>query len=162
MFGDTTTRRRFVTAIGLGGLAVAGSGVVAGGHNRTFRAQLAGENENPPVKTDARGHAVFNLNRDETELKFQLVVQRIEDVVAAHIHCGEEGVNGPVGVTLFEGGPTSKSGMLAKGTITAPDSGNGCGWTDLGEVVDDIRTGDTYVNVHTLAHTGGEIRGQIH
>ena len=41
------------------------------------------------------------------------------------------------------------------------DSGNGCGWADLADLVAAMASGDTYVNVHTLANLPGEIRGQL-
>jgi hypothetical protein len=31
----------------------------------------------------------------------------------------------------------------------------------LSALIDQIEAGNTYVNVHTSAHTGGEIRGQL-
>ena len=75
----------------------------------------------------------------------------IDNVFAAHIHCGVVGVNGPVGVTLFMGAPAGGrvNGTLAEGTITAPDPGNGCGWADLTAVLAAMGSGATYVNVHT-------------
>jgi hypothetical protein len=159
----TTTRRRFVTAVGLGGVGLATTGVAtAGGHTRNFRAHLSGENEVPPVDTDAQGQVVFRLDRSGTELTYKLIVANIEDVVAAHIHCAPAGENGPVGVTLFVGGPTSDDGVLAQGTITAPDDGNGCGWQSLDDVIAAMRSGVAYVNVHTVANPPGEIRGQVH
>lgn len=127
-----------------------------------FRAHLSGDEEVPPVETNAQGQATFKFNDDATELEFRLNVANIDDVVAAHIHCAPEGVNGPVGVTLFSGGPVSPNGVLAKGTIMAPDDGNGCGWEDLEDVQMAMKNGDAYVNVHTLAHPPGEIRGQLH
>lgn len=103
-----------------------------------------------------------------------LTVANIENVFAAHIHCGAAGVAGPVGVTLFMGpvGGGRVDGVLAQGVITAPDAGNGCGWTDLAMVIAALGSGDAYVNVHTSdglapADSGpgdfpaGEIRGQI-
>jgi hypothetical protein len=101
-------------------------------------------------------------------------VANIDNVFAAHIHCGAVGVNGPIGVTLFMGAPAggTVNGTLAEGTITAPDLGNGCGWVDLAVVVAAIQSGETYVNVHTNDEVappntgpgdfpGGEIRGQV-
>ncbi len=139
-----------------------------------FVAHLAGRNEVPPVDTLAQGQAIFHFNGDETALEYKLIVANIDNVVAAHIHCAPAGVNGPVGVTLFTGAPAGGrvNGVLAEGTVTAPDGGNSCGWTTLTQVVDAMKGGNTYVNVHTNDGVappntgpgdfpGGEVRGQI-
>jgi hypothetical protein len=159
-----------VVMLALGLLAVAPSALA--GDN--FVATLSGDQEVPARDTQARGVATFKLREDGTALAFKVNVANIDNVFAAHIHCGAVGVNGPVGVTLFMGSPASGAvnGTLAQGTITAPDPGNGCGWTDLAAVLAAIRSGATYVNVHTddgLAppntgpgdFPGGEIRGQV-
>ncbi|GAP63268.1 hypothetical protein ARMA_1691 [Ardenticatena maritima] len=127
-----------------------------------FSANLRGANEVPPVSTDTLGRARFRLSQDETSLRYRVLVRDLVDGTAAHIHCGAPGVNGPVGATLFSGGPVSITfGVLTQGILTAPDPGNGCGWLTLADMVAAMRAGDTYVNVHTLANPGGEIRGQI-
>jgi hypothetical protein len=140
---------------------------------RIFFAHLTGDEEVPQRETDARGVALFIADKDGDEIDFKIVVARIDNVVAAHIHCGEAGVNRPVGVTLFMGAPAggSENGILASGTITAPDPGNACGWTSVAQVIAAMRTGNTYTNVHTNDGVapidtgpgdfpGGEIRGQ--
>ena len=142
--------------------------------SQNFAVPLSGREEVPPRDTNARGVATFKLSEDGTELSYKLNVANIENVFAAHIHCGAVGVNGPVGVTLFMGtsGGGRVDGTLAEGTITVPDPGNGCGWADLSAVVTALNSGNTYVNVHTndgVAPTntgpgdfpGGEIRGQV-
>ena len=144
--------------------------------DNTFNAVLSGSEEVPPRATEASGAASFSLINDGAAIDFRLSVANIQNVFAAHIHCGAFGVNGPVGVTLFMGmpgsGPVTKS-VLASGTITAPDAGNACGWMSIGDVVAAIQSGNTYVNVHTNDgidppntgpgdFPGGEIRGQIH
>lgn len=115
------------------------------------------------------------MSSDGSALDYTLNVANIENVVAAHIHCGAEGVIAPVGVTLFSGGVPGSGrfdGVLAQGTITQPDAGNACGWLTLGDVLAAMESGNTYVNAHTndgVAPTntgpgdfpGGEIRGQI-
>lgn len=123
------------------------------------RAQLTGDEEAPPVDTPARGTMVIVVNPNG--VSYNLVVNNARDIVAAHIHCAPLGVNGPVGVTLFAGSPLTKNGILASGPILAPDTSNGCGWLDLDDVAAAIESGDTYVNVHTLSHLPGEIRGQL-
>jgi CHRD domain len=139
-----------------------------------FVATLSGDEEVPARDTQARGVAKFKLSDDGSALLFKLNVANIENVFAAHIHCGAVGVNGPIGVTLFVGPPAggAVNGTLAEGTITAPDLGNGCGWADLAAVLAALESGATYVNVHTNDGVappntgpgdfpGGEIRGQV-
>ena len=142
--------------------------------SQNFAAPLSGGEEVPPRDTNARGVATFKLSSDGTALDYKVNVANIENVFAAHIHCGAVGVNGPVGVTLFSGpvGGGRIDGTLAEGTITAPDPGNACGWADLAAVVAALNSGNTYVNVHTNDGVlppntgpgdfpGGEIRGQV-
>jgi len=139
-----------------------------------FVATLSGGQEVPARDTQAVGVATFKLREDGTVLRFKVNVANMDNVVAAHIHCGAAGVNGPVGVTLFMGAPAggAVNGTLTEGTIGAPDPGNGCGWGDLAAVLTALGSGNTYVNVHTNDGVappnsgpgdfpGGEIRGQV-
>jgi hypothetical protein len=154
-------------------LAIVGL-AAASNEQRNFVATLSGDQEVPARDTQGTGVAKFKLRDDGTALLFKVNVANIDNVVAAHIHCGAVGENGPVGVTLFMGAPAGGrvNGTLAEGTITAPDAGNGCSWVDLAAVLAALRSGATYVNVHTNdgvppANTGpgdfpgGEIRGQV-
>jgi hypothetical protein len=134
------------------------------GGQRNFVAPLSGGEEVPPVDTQATGVAKFQLSKDGSQLTYKINVANIEGVVAAHIHCAPAGVNGPVGVTLFAGSPAGAvQGTLVQGVITAPDPANGCGWTYLAAAVASMRSGATYVNVHTIPPgvPSGEVRGQV-
>ena len=136
---------------------------------------LSGADEVPSRDTQARGISIFRVSADGTEIHFRLVVANIDNVVAAHIHCGDSDDIAPVGVTLFSGGAPGSgtfNGVLAEGTITAPDATTSCPWTDLGAVIAAIESGGAYVNVHTSDgdatpnegpgdFPGGEIRGQV-
>jgi len=141
---------------------------------RDFVATLTGGEEVPARDTASRGLAKLQVSKDGTELHYIVTVAKLRNVAAAHIHCGAVGANGPVGVTLFMGAPGGGlfSGVLAQATVTAPDPGNGCEWATLADVVSAMRSGNTYVNVHTNDGVappntgpgdfpGGEIRGQI-
>ena len=165
--------RRTIVAVLAAVLGVLTLGPTASA-SENFVAPLSGGEEVPARDTHAVGVAKFKLSDDGAALEFKVNVANIDNVFAAHIHCGAVGVNGPVGVTLFMGAPAGGAfdGTLAEGTITAPDPGNGCGWADLAAVLAAIESGNTYVNVHTndgVAPTntgpgdfpGGEIRGQV-
>jgi hypothetical protein len=77
------------------------------------------------------------------------------------------GKNGPVVVWLYPAAGKPKlikgitNGELATGEITAanltgPEKGK-----PLSDLVQDMKSGDAYVNVHTAEHKAGEIRGEI-
>jgi hypothetical protein len=139
-----------------------------------FTAQLGGDQEVSPRTTNATGQAAFQL-RDETQLDFTLNMLDVKNFVAAHIHCAPAGENGAVGVTLLGPLPPGMGSVdifSVQAAITAPDAENECGWADLAAVVEAMRSGNTYVNVHTDDGVdppdtgpgdfpGGEIRGQI-
>lgn len=169
MSPDNIPRRRFVKAVGVGGAVLAGAGAAAArGHNRNFRAHLSGDNEVPPVDTNAQGQAVFQLSRDGMEVSYKLIVANIENVLMAHIHIGGPDENGPVAVWLYpeDGPPPQKipgrfDGVLAESTITADDLVGPLTGESLDDLVEIMRKGETYVNVHTEQHPPGEIRGQI-
>jgi len=135
--------------------------------NRNFATHLSGDEEVPPVDTQAQGQAHFELSKDGTELSYRLNVTNIENVSMAHIHLGAAGVNGPIVAWLYPSTPPPVlipgrfDGVLAEGTITADDLVGPLEGQSLGELIDAMRTGETYVNVHTEQNPGGEIRGQI-
>jgi hypothetical protein len=129
-----------------------------------FPATLEGEHEVPAVDSDAKGFAVFGLSNDGTELEYLVIVANIEDVTAAHIHLAPEGENGDIVAFLFNPeAPTEgrTNGVLARGTITSADLVGPLEGATLSELIDEIEAGNTYVNVHTVEHPDGEIRGQI-
>jgi hypothetical protein len=140
--------------------ALAASGLAA---PPNLVADLAGANEVPPIPTQGRGQAIFQLNAQETALGYRLTVASIEFVQSAHIYLGAAGVNGPVVVALFNG-PTTKGrmdGVLASGTITAASLTGPLTGLPLRALLQIMSAGSAYVNVHTNRYPAGEIRGQI-
>lgn len=139
--------------------AVSSMAGTAYAHDLKFKAELTGAAERPtPVVTEGEGKAEFESHGSRVifELKWKDLKA---SAFASHIHCGSPEVAGPVGVTLFTGSMGTEGEI--QGTFRNPDSGNACGWDDLADVLGAMATGNTYVNVHTSAHPGGEIRGQI-
>jgi hypothetical protein len=138
------------------------------GRTIRFDIHLTCDQQVPSVNTEAFGFAKVQLSEDNLTLSFKVVVCNVANVTASHIHVGAAGTNGPV-VLPFYGSPsplfnsTRGCDTLAEGTRTSanlvprPDAGINT-WTDL---INALVAGNTYVNVHTTAHPGGEIRGQL-
>lgn len=130
----------------------------------TFHAILEGDEEVPPVDSDAKGAAIFRTSNDGTELNYRLIVANIENVTAAHIHLAPRGENGDIVAFLFDPEEPTEgrtNGVLAEGTITSADLVGPLEGSTLSELIDEMEAGNTYVNVHTVDHPSGEIRGQI-
>ncbi len=138
------------------------------GRQIQFEIRLTGDQQAPPVNTAAFGFAEVQLSSDNSTLEFQVVVCNIANVVASHIHVNATGPTGPVVLPFFSSpapGFSSPDGCntLAEGTRTStnliarPDIGIN-NWNDF---INALIAGNTYINVHTTANPGGEIRGQL-
>ena len=142
-----------------------------------------------PADSRAQGQAIFRISDDEKTASFRLIASNIDNVIMAHIHCAPAGMNGGIRIWLYpvvgtSGSPTApgggpQNGVLATGTFslenqTCPAIAATATTPAYPAVslLEALRTGRTYVNVHTNdgvapANTGpgdfpgGEIRGQI-
>lgn len=131
-----------------------------------FKAHLSGDQEVPAVETDATGKIIIHINQALTLLRFKLDVFKADDLLSAagaHFHCGVEGMNGPV-IAFVAGSfaPGFDGHFQIRATLT-DDSIIGvtaCG-TTIAELAMAMAEGNVYVNVHSLSHPGGEIRGQV-
>ncbi len=135
---------------------------------RNFTAHLQGSNEIPAVDSQGQGQVMFKLDKDGDSMSFKLIAANIDGVVQAHIHCGAADVNGPVVVFLFGPNPSGVdvNGVLSEGTITSanvitPSEVCPGGIANFHDLIAKMRSGDAYVNVHTVTHPMGEIRGQL-
>ena len=139
-------------------LLACGSDSALSAGSDTYVAALSGAREVPAVQTTASGLATFN--RVGAKVTYTVTATGFTTpLTVGHVHIGEAGVIGPVIVPFTI---LAQSGTVASGSIdlSAPiTQGN---ITISG---DSLRTlfesGKTYVNLHTAAYPGGEIRGQI-
>jgi hypothetical protein len=141
----------------------------------TFEATLVGTEEVPPVQTATKGKALVVFNADDTAASFRLQVRRGVRITQAHIHCAPQGVNGPI--VAFLAGlnsqgydvdgffPWINSATLTDTSVIPSDpvSKPACPNTinNLRDLIAAIRAGNAYVNVHSIAYPGGEVRGQL-
>jgi hypothetical protein len=141
---------------------------------KQFRALLTGDNEVPPVDTQATGRIKIVPNPQQTALDYQISLSDLNGVVTgAHIHRGSVGTNGPIianlkignvfagalAYTLGSGsGSTSTS---VGGTITSADLMGPLAGKQITDLIRLIEDGKAYVNVHTDRNSNGEIRGQL-
>ena len=111
-----------------------------------FVASMNGAQETPPVTTKSTGTAWAVLSADMKTLTFGMTYAQLSDTVTgSHFHVGVPGVGG--GIVH----PITLTGNTTNGT-----------WTNLPDsIISHLMAGDVYVNVHSKAHTGGEIRGQL-
>jgi len=106
---------------------------------------LSGSQEVPPVTTAASGSGTITVGADKS-VSGSVTTTGVSGT-AAHIHTGAMGQNGPVIVPLAK---------TADGVWSVPA---GAKLTDA--QYDAFKAGNLYVNVHSDANKGGEIRGQL-
>lgn len=115
------------------------------GEAKSSASQLSGAQEVPPVKTEASGQSTIKI-ADDKSVSGMLLVSRI-DATAAHIHEGAKGTNGPVVVPLTK---TSDTTFVVPADAKVTDAQYAS-----------YKAGNLYINVHTAANPGGEIRAQL-
>jgi hypothetical protein len=168
-------RTGLILALALAGAlaltALASYGTAALGKNGDLKARkMSGYLEVPSVSTTARGTIETKIN-NSSSIEFKLTYSGLSgNPAAAHIHLGQQSVNGGIVAFLCGGGgkpacPASTSGTVS-GTIVAANiqalTAQGiAGPADFGEVLAAMKAGFTYANVHTAAFSNGELRGQI-
>ena len=124
-------------------------------------ANLSGQEEVPPVDTQATGMAEFTpvMPNNET-VDFNVNATDINGVTQGHIHSGVQGENGPVVVTLFNftsaQNEVSENGTIAASNLEGPMKGK-----TIADLITAMKDGSTYANFHTEQNPNGEIRGQI-
>jgi hypothetical protein len=106
---------------------------------------LSGSQEVPPVTTSATGSGTITVAADQS-ISGSIKTTGINGT-AAHIHMAASGANGPVIVPLTKDGDN--------GWAVGP----GAKLQDAHYQA--FKDGNLYVNVHSEANKGGELRGQI-
>ncbi len=142
---------------------------------RTLKADLHPFQEVPSISSVAGGEFRGRISGDGTSIEYEESYDGLEGTVTqSHIHFGQMGANGGISVFLCQtatnpdptgSAPTCPQSGTVTGTLTAANiigpTGQGIAAGEFAELVEAIRGGVAYANVHSSKFPGGEIRGQI-
>jgi len=141
-----------------------------GDEGNRFRAELVGTEETPAIFTPGSGTFTARVLDHDTRIVFTLTYENLTaPPLVAHVHFGQRNVAGGVSFFFCGGGgkppcPPTPSGTIT-GTVVATDVlgpiPQGIPPGGLAAILQMIRAGFGYANMHTPLHPGGEIRGQI-
>jgi len=125
-------------------------------------ATLSGDQVVPPVSTTATGKATFK-HPDSTTMNYKVNITGITNPTGIGVHMGKEGSNGDLIVDLMKVGKSQSTdrGMTLTGSFTAQNLIGPMKGKTILELVDSMKSGDTYLIVDTENHPTGEIRGQL-
>lgn len=116
-------------------------------HLAAFSTQMTGLNQMPPVATPATGRVDAVLDKNTRLFRWKLSFKGLSGpATAGHFH-------GPAVI-----GANANIALPFKGAVKSPLEGQA---TLTPAQAADLLTGKWYANIHTAAHPGGEIRGQL-
>jgi hypothetical protein len=111
-----------------------------------LKADLKGSSQVPPVDTKGTGSVTATYDTASKKLSWKGNVSGLSGpATAAHFHAAEAGKNGGIVVPIAG---ADKGTFDGSATLTD-------------EQAADLMAGKWYVNVHTAANKGGEVRGQV-
>lgn len=143
-----TSRRAVLT---LAGLVWAGSATLAMAAPMSFQVPLTGAQQVPPVQTSGSGTADLTYDPATRVVSWTITYMGLSTpVTMAHFHGpAAPGKNAGVQVWLSKKGASSApSPIKGQATLTPAEA-------------TEFMAGQMYINVHTKAHPGGAIRGQV-
>jgi CHRD domain len=167
-------RVKLAVGVALLGVGVTGAAAVAGDHGR-IKTSLSGYEEQPlALSTTGNGSFKAKVQGGGASIAYELRYADLEgSVTQAHIHFGSEsqagGIsaflcsnlgNGPAGTQPCPPAPARVTGTIRPADVIGP-ANQGIGPGEFAELLQAIRAGVAYANVHSTKYPGGEIRGQF-
>lgn len=116
----------------------------------SFKAPLGSAEEVPPVQAAGSGVAEFDYDPLSRIVKWVITYSGLSGpAMMAHLHGpAQRGEKAPVLMWLSKQGSPANSPITGQATLTP-------------EQAEQFTAGRWYVNIHTQANPGGEIRGQV-
>jgi hypothetical protein len=147
---------------------------------KSFSARFRGIDEVPSVSTDASASLMIRINGsgNTATIDYTLTFNGLRTpVTQSHIHFGESRTSGAVVVFLCQTGQAAApagtpscgagvtsntiTGHLTSADVTALAAAQGITTGEMGRLVQAIRDGAAYANVHSTMFPAGEVRGQL-
>lgn len=114
--------------------------------DRSYHAALDGAQEVPAVSTSAIGLGTFAVSKSGEEMLVEVVVDGLSGpITGAHLHNAPAGSNGGVVIDLTPGISDNRISINV----------------DPSTILGALDSNAIYINIHTAANPGGEIRGQL-
>ncbi len=146
--------------------------------DNVFTAALDGAQCLPePITTPATGAIELRESADGKKINYKITVNKLSNPSQADLHIGAASQNGQPVVKLWPLGSAAAkrgefTGVLVEGSFDASDFIGPMTGSPMSDLLEEIRAGNTYVNVHTYdgvdpPYSGpgdyrvGEIRGQL-
>ncbi|MDF1664459.1 MAG: CHRD domain-containing protein [Planctomycetota bacterium] len=122
-----------------------------------FTAALSGTQMSPPVTSSAKGEGSVIVSQNQDSIAIALKSTGLTNVDKVHLHLGFCGEDGPVLFNLLETQSFADDFSI---TVTQADLKPFANLS-FAEAINAIRSGQTYLKVHTSQNPDGEIRGQL-
>lgn len=145
-----------------GGGAIRGQLAFVSGGPIMYFADLKGSNETPANSSTAFGAGLVTLDPNNSTLAFDVATSGIASPTASHIHSGAAGGAGGVLINFATSGSAFTSGrVMGFGPLSGSMVTSSFTPADLTNLSNPTTAANYYVNVHSTAFPGGEIRGQL-
>jgi CHRD domain len=135
---------------------------------------LTGDQQTPPVTTDALGYIGLKFQDDRTRLVFNVNAEHIGKVTAVYLYQIDKAKNGTIVLDLLHSPrelikgvdkvvdktPQGKTkGTVSMGGATSDDLQGQLKGKPLSDLREFMVNGSVYVSIHTKDYSNGEIRG---
>jgi hypothetical protein len=135
---------------------------------------LDGDQQIPPVDTDAVGFVGLKFQDDTTRLVYNINLDNIHNVTGIYLYHKNKDQNGTVVLDLLkEAGESNRefagvseitrageiTGTISLGGVTKEDLSGSLQGKSLSDLRDLMHDGELYISVHTRNFPNGEIRG---
>ncbi len=146
----------FVMAVMCTGLA----GTAYAQDTMTIQGSGSSAFETPPIASGGVGHASCTLNRAALQIDCTARIHNLVDLTAGHIHVGGPGVAGPVMINIPSLPLRISDDFSLTWTWTERDLTlrPAQGILKMADVIEACSSGSCYLNFHTTANPGGEVR----